>query len=309
MKKIILIVALVIVLIGAGIGVFIYAFNGTNTTSKTISKENAIPTSNSKANTSENETNSSNIPTSTSTTKTTANAINTSTAVSATSTKATTEDNGTGNFSSIVNGAKYFSGNIEGDTIIIPLNDGTVINNQLILKEYYVDKLNEVFTLKIDSEGNNNYTFYEYYNGVNTGIFKLKATAVPGEVSLHGTYSKPGSNSVIGISLQAYTREQSYPFDCGIVNNTPVTFTPGANYGGYYEKYAGDNNLFNINYNYQTKAQKYNAYFNEEFEGKITGEYELNISRNGKQMSGVYIPASNKNVEYPVTLTGSYTPN
>ncbi|WP_297632748.1 hypothetical protein [uncultured Clostridium sp.] len=308
MKKIIIIVVLVIVIIGAGIGAFIYASNSTNTTSKTTSKENAITASNSKANTNENEIKSANTAENNSTT----NVINTS-ATTGTSTAAnttsTTADNGTGNFASIVNGAKYFSGNIEGDTIIIPLNDGTVVNNQLILKEYYVDRLNEVFTLKIDSEGNNNYTFYEYYNGVNTGIFKLKATSSIGEISLHGTYSKPGSDNVIGISLQAYTNEESYPFMCGIVNNTPVTFIPGVNYGGYYEKYAGDNNLFNINYNYQEKSQKYNAYFNEEFEGKITGEYELNISKNGKQMSGVYIPASNKNVSYPVTLIGSFTPN
>ncbi|MGL5415446.1 MAG: hypothetical protein ACRDAU_07290 [Clostridium sp.] len=307
MKKIIIIIimVLVVVIIGGGIGIFMYTSNNTDTTSKTVSKENAITASNSKANTNENETNASNTDGSTSTTKTTANAVSTR------NTSSTSENNGNGNFSSIVNGAKYFSGNIEGDTIIIPLNDGTVVNNQLILKEYYVDRLNEVFTLKIDSEGNNNYTFYEYYNGVNTGIFKLKATTSQGEVSLNGTYSKPGSDSVIGISLQAYTNGNIYPFYCGVVDNTPVTFINKEDGSGYYEKYAGDNNLFSVvnDYYYKNNYQKYNEYLDEEFGGRVTGEYEVNVNENGEDIKGIYIPASNKNVEYPVTLIGSFTPN
>ncbi|MGL5416733.1 MAG: hypothetical protein ACRDAU_13790 [Clostridium sp.] len=315
MKKIIAIIVLVAVVIGVGVGIFIYSFDNdsastaskntakeTSTTANTTSKTN----SNSKAKTDSSGASSSNTSSNKSAntpsnTQATPNVVNTSTT--------TPQNNGTGDFAGILSGAKYFVGNIEGDTIIIPLNNGRVVNNQLILNEYYLDRLHEVFTLKIDSLGNNNFTFYEYYNGQNTGIFKLKLSSSSYAETLSGTYSKPGSNNLVGISLQAYLNNNAYPFYCGTVNGTPVTLVQNSNSGGYYEIYAGDNNVFNLSYAPQVQQPTNGIAYTESFNGKTTGLYKLSFSNDGTQMSGSYVPSSNPNVSYPVTFRPSFAPN
>lgn len=217
----------------------------------------------------------------------------------------------TGNFSDIINGNSYLIGTIEGDTIIIPLKNGVINNNQLILHEYYVDKLDETFTLKVDSLGNNNFIMYEYFNNINTGIFKLKCTPTAYCSNLSGTFSKPGSNEVLGIKFYSFTRGSTanYPFFNGIVNGTPVTFAQTANSSGFFEKYSGDNNVFNLKFDYTENPN--NGYTNiliESFNGKITGQYDLNSYNNGEILKGFYIPSSNSKIKYPVTFTGSFTP-
>ncbi|WP_297639351.1 hypothetical protein [uncultured Clostridium sp.] len=240
--------------------------------------------------------------------------IQSTNSVSSSSTKTSTpisKSNGTGNFSDLINGDKYLIGTIEGDTIVIPLKSGVVNNNQLILPEYYVDKLDETFTLKIDSLGNNNFTMYEYYNGINTGIFKLKCSPSSYNTTLSGTFSKPGSNVVIGINFSSSNNGGilSYPFFNGLVNGTPVTFAQTADSSGFFEKYSGDSNIFNLKYNYdQSLIKNYKILLTESFNNKITGQYELNSYDNGEILKGLYVPASNPKLKYPVTFTGSFNP-
>lgn len=217
----------------------------------------------------------------------------------------------TGDFSDIIDGNTYLEGNIEGDTIIIPLNDATIVNKQLILPEYYLDKLNEKFTLKVSSLGNNNFVMYESYNGVNTGVFNLKSINSQYSSTLSGTFSTIGSNKVIGIKLRSDQYTPKYPFLKGFINGTQVTFIPNPDGNGYFEKYSNDNNMFNLNFNYiNQKNNYYNIELEESFNGRVTGEYELNFIDNNSKLSGVYIkaPLSKDSVRYPITLEGSYTP-
>lgn len=223
----------------------------------------------------------------------------------------TSTTHSTGNFSDIMNGNSYLIGTIEGDTIIIPLKDGIMSNNQLILHEYYVDKLDETFTLKVDSLGNNNFIMYEYFNNINTGIFKLKCTPTAYSSNLSGTFSKPGSSEVFGIKFYSFNRglTDNYPFFNGIVNGTPVTFAQTANSSGFFEKYSGDNNIFNLKSTYnQSLSKEYNNILIESFNGKVTGQYDLNSYDNGEILKGFYIPSSNQKLKYPVTFTGSFNP-
>lgn len=236
------------------------------------------------------------------------NAINTNTTKISTP---TTKSNGTGNFSDIINGDKYLIGSIEGDTIIIPLKSGVIKNNQLILPEYYVDKLDETFALKVDSLGDNNFTMYEYFDNINTGIFKLKCSTSSSNTTLSGTFSKPNSDVVIGIKFSSINggSTSSYPFFNGVVNGTPVTFAQTVDSSGFFEKYSGDNNIFNLKYDSnQELSNSYSILLDESFNGKITGQYELNSFNNGEILKGFYIPSSNKKLKYPVTFTGSFTP-
>lgn len=217
----------------------------------------------------------------------------------------------TGDFSDIIDGNTFLEGNIEGDTIIIPLNDATIVNKQLILPEYYLDRLNEKFTLKVSSLGNNNFVMYESYNGVNTGIFNLKSINSQYSSTLSGTFSTVGSNHVIGIKLQSDQYMSKYPFFKGFINGAQVTFIHNPKGNGYFEIYSGDNNIFNLTYNYiNQQNNNYNVELEESFNGKVTGEYELNYIDNNSELSGFYIkaPISKDSVKYPITLQGSYLP-
>lgn len=220
----------------------------------------------------------------------------------------------TGNFSDIIDGNTYLTGNIEGDTIIIPLNNATIVNKQLILNEYYVDRLNEKFTLKVSSLGNNNFIMYEFFNGVNTGIFNLKSINSQYSSTLSGTFSKPGSNKVIGIQLSSNQSASKYPFFKGYINGTQVTLIHSSNPYGFsnefLEKYAGDNNIFNLSYIASGPNNNFQFPLAESFDGRTTGEYELNYIDNYTGLSGFYIkaPVTKNSIKYPITLTGSYTP-
>ncbi|WP_436514163.1 hypothetical protein [Clostridium thermobutyricum] len=216
----------------------------------------------------------------------------------------------TGNFSDIIDGNTYLTGNIEGDTIIIPLNNATIVNKQLILNEYYVDRLNEKFTLKVSSLGNNNFVMYEFFNGVNTGIFTLKSINSQYSSTLSGTFSKPGSNKVIGIQLSSNQSASKYPFFKGYINGTQVIFAPYPNHYGFLEKYEGDNNIFSLSYMAAGPNSNFQFPLTESFDGKTTGEYELNYIDNYTGLSGFYIkaPVTKNSIKYPITLTGSYTP-
>ncbi|WP_297522118.1 hypothetical protein [uncultured Clostridium sp.] len=222
-------------------------------------------------------------------------------------------NNGTGNFADIMTGANYMTGSIDNTQIIIPLQGGHVVNKLLILPEYYVNRLGETFTAKIASLGNNNFKLYEYYGSENTAIFNLKYHSDNSELA--GTFTHAGSNEVTGITFNIVNSEyggtlMKMPFYHTVINGTAVTITNKIGSGGYYEKYAGDNNLFNLAYNYNITGKNYQTGLVESYNGKESGEYLLNPIGNTGNSKGVFIthPGTSESQTFNVTLTGSLSP-
>ena len=229
--------------------------------------------------------------------------------------KKSTINTGTGNFADIIAGANYMTGTIDGTGIIIPLQGGHVINNMLVLPEYYTSRLNEKFTAKIASLGNNNFVLYEYYNGKNTAIFKLNYLSNQYAPTLSGTFTHTGSNEVTGITFHLVTTDnsgplQAMPFYHTNISGTPVTITVDGSTFKYYEKYAGDNNIFTLTNNYNITNKKYNNGLVESFNGKTTGEYLLNQIGQTGNYSGIFIskPGTSESKTSNVTLKGNLTP-
>lgn len=223
----------------------------------------------------------------------------------------------TGNFADIINGATYMSGTIDGVGVVIPLKGGHVVNNLLVLPEYYTSRLNETFTAKIASLGNNNFDLYEYYNGKNTAIFKLKYDVNQGGLpSLGGTFTHTGSNEVTGITFNLVNNNyagqlQAMPFYHTNIAGTPVTIAPaGPNGWNYSEHYSGDNNPFTLKIDYNITGKNYRLGLEETYNGQKTGEYLLNPISGTNNYSGVFIahPGTPKAKSYNVTLTGSLNP-
>ncbi|MGL5069332.1 MAG: hypothetical protein ACRC6T_16250 [Sarcina sp.] len=224
-------------------------------------------------------------------------------------------NNGTGDFADIMTGANYMTGSIEGTQIIIPLQEGHVVNNLLVLPEYYVNRLGETFTAKIASLGNNNFKLYEYYGNKNTAIFDLKYHANEGESTLGGTFTHTGSNAVTGITFNIVNPNSggalmAMPFYHTVINGTAATITNKIGTGNYYEKYAGDNNLFTLNYNYNITGKNYQIGLVESYNGKTTGEYLLNPIGTTGNSKGIFIthPGTSKSQTFNVILTGSLSP-
>lgn len=230
--------------------------------------------------------------------------------------KKATINTGTGNFADIISGANYMTGTIDGTQIIIPLQGGHVVNNMLVLPEYYTSKLNETFTAKIASLGDNNFVLYEYYGDTNTATFKLKYHNTQyGAPTLAGTFTHTGSNEVTGITFNLVSSNYSgmlakMPFYHTNINGTDVTVISKFNNSGYYEKYAGDNNLFTLSYDYKNNNRKYQFILNESYNGKISGEYLLNPIGNTGNAKGIFItkPGTSESQTFDVTLTGSLNP-
>lgn len=285
--------------------------NISNGTTKNISNtensNNASNTNNINTNTSENKK---------------ANTINTgnNTGSVNTNTSTTTMAKSTGNFADIVNGANYMIGSIDGTNIIIPVKNGQVVNNQLVLPEYYTSEPNETFTAKISSLGNGNFILYEFYNGKNTATFKLQySNNQEGMQTLGGTYTHAGSSSVSGITFYLNGATQfegmiEMPFYHGIVDGTSVRFimdgTQGTKYIEYYE---GDSNSFILKQNWKIlRNTNYDIGFTESYDGNITGEYLLKYNgQNSTQLTGEYIkkPGTADQQSFSVTFTGSLSPN
>ncbi|WP_297437022.1 hypothetical protein [uncultured Clostridium sp.] len=230
--------------------------------------------------------------------------------------KKPTINTGTGNFDDILSGATYLTGIVNGSEISIPLKGGHIVNNMLVLSEYYINKLNETFTVKIASLGNNNFTIYEYYNGNNTSVFKLKYHSYKYGPFLSGTFTQTASNAITGVSLYFIAPDSAppmtqMPFYHTIINGTPVTIISSiVNRPNYYEKYAGDNNIFTLNYKFPVTDKKYQNELIESYNGEKTGEYLLNQIPNTGNSKGLFIikPGTSESKTYNVTLTGNFTP-
>lgn len=279
-----------------------------NLVSKTTSSDTNTTSSNNKS-----TSNSSNVNTNTSNN----NEVSSSTSQSNNNSN-TSQNTGfsmaqsTGNFADIVNGSNYIIGAIDGTHIIIPVSNGQIVNNQLILPEYYTSEPGEVFTAKISSLGNGNFILYEFYGNKHTATFKLKYQAcADGPASLLGTFTHNGTSSVTGITFNFSQfggfLSNGMPFYHGSVAGTPVTLeinSVGQN--KYLEYYQGDQNAFTLKFNYNV-PRNYNIGFNEYYNGQLTGEYLLNSNSSNTTLTGEFIshPGQSNSETYPVTLQGS----
>ncbi|MGL4656174.1 MAG: hypothetical protein ACRCWM_09875 [Sarcina sp.] len=291
---------------------------GTNSNSQQSSKTNENNSNNQQnVNTNENNSaNQSNTQQNNSTNNQANNNSQTQTKQQPSST-ATTAITSTGNFADIINGANYMSGTINGVDVVIPLQGGHVINNLLVLPEYYTSRLNETFTVKIASLGNNNFDMYEYYNGQNTAIYKLKYDVNNGGLpSLGGTFTHTGSNEVTGITFNLVKSDyagqlQAMPFYHTNIAGSSVLIAPsGQNQFQYSEHYSGDSNAFTLSYDYNITNKNYQLGLKESYNGQTTGEYLLNPINGTNNYSGVFIshPGTSQSKTYNVTLTGSLNP-
>ncbi|WP_297520277.1 hypothetical protein [uncultured Clostridium sp.] len=227
----------------------------------------------------------------------------------------------TGDFSDIVSGSSYMSASIAGTNIVLPFNNAHIVNNQLVLPEYYTSKLNEVFTAKISSTGNGNFVLYEFYDNKHTATMDLKYHSNQYESYLSGTFKHVGSNAVTGLKFDIITKLNSSVIDytpfyhCNIAG-TPVNITvanPSLN-NKWLESYAGNPNTFNLAIDYDLSST-YRIGLLETYNGKKTGEYLLNPNDPNDTFNntytGVFItkPNTPQSKSYSVTLTGNYSPN
>lgn len=225
------------------------------------------------------------------------------------------EAKSTGNFDQIINGSGYMVGDLNGASIIVPLKGGTInSNNQLILPAYSTNNLNEVFQLKISSIGNGNYDAYEFLNGNNLGVFKLKANMGNGASNLSGTFSKLNSNNVEGISFRVVNAQNEwgpltqYPFYHCIIAGTQVNIAVTSKSNNFIERYQGDSNIFNLKIDYALNTN--DLALTESYNGVKTGEYLLNM-QNSNPDNGTFTtkPGQVDAKTYNVSLYGSYNPN
>ncbi|MGL5634715.1 MAG: hypothetical protein ACRDDL_06620 [Sarcina sp.] len=230
------------------------------------------------------------------------------------------EAKSTGNFDQIINGSKYMVGTLNGTSIIVPLQGGSInSSNQLILPAYSTNNLNEVLQLKISSIGNGNYDAYEFLNGNIIGTFKLKANLESGVVpSLSGTFSKPNSNSLEGINFNVINNQNigwplgSYPFYHCTIGGTPVNISVTGKINNFIERYQGDSNIFNLKVDYN--LNKNDLGLVESYNGVTTGEYLFPMSNSNPSFNvsnGTFItkPGQADSKTYNVSLYGNYNPN
>ncbi|MGL4741353.1 MAG: hypothetical protein ACRC41_11200 [Sarcina sp.] len=221
----------------------------------------------------------------------------------------------TGNFDQIINGSGYMVGDLNGASIIVPLKGGTINSDkQLVLPAYSTNNLNEVFQLKISSIGNGNYDAYEFLNGTNLGVFKLKANMGNGDSNLSGTFSKLNSNNVEGIRFRVVNTQNEwgpltqYPFYHCIIAGTQVNIAVTSKSNNFIERYQGDSNIFNLKIDYALNTN--DLALTESYNGVKTGEYLLNM-QNSNPDNGTFTtkPGQVDAKTYNVSLYGSYNPN
>lgn len=214
---------------------------------------------------------------------------------------------GNGDFNSL-RGSNFIYITVSNGAKLMLTISSTVDNKQLQGTEYYLNRLNEKFNVKISSIGGNKYLIYEFYNGQHTGTFEMNGA----NGNVEGTYTHAGSNQTIGANFYFEATGMGpgsmsqYPFYDGQVNGTPITWV-NTNIGSYIELYKGDSNPFTISTSF-THTGNYELEFLEQYNDKITGEYKFEPNPSSNKYVGVYVKKSNGQ-SYDVNLTGSMTPD
>lgn len=214
-------------------------------------------------------------------------------------------------FSKLLSGEGTLIGNVsDGATIVIPLADGVIKNNQFVVPEYYTSLPWETFTDYITADGNSKYTINEYYNGIHTGIFNVTENA---NNALVGEFKHVSNGQTANVSMKIENSRNAKklankPFYIGVIGQTAVTLINTYN-GKYIEYYHGDKNLFNVEKVQNNSNSNYDVELQESYQGKVTGEYLLNDVGNDTY-TGVFIknPNSQNPVKSTVGLTGSNSP-
>ena len=213
-------------------------------------------------------------------------------------------------FSELINKDGLLYGTVSnGADIIIPCSEGIIENRELVVPEYYTSRPWEKFTDYIQANGGSSYTIYEYYEGKQTGLFKLKDSN--GELIGEFTHISNNAKSTAKFEEKPNVDRGNLarkPFYIGVIGQTAVTLTNCFN-GSYTEYYHGDKHLFEVKKVNNTANNNYSIQLNEYYKGKLTGEYLLNNVGNDTY-TGVFVahPNSSKSVTTTVGLTGSNSP-
>lgn len=228
---------------------------------------------------------------------------------------------GYGNFDALIQSASTRMANAKNNTpmflqlnilnsqLYINLNDVQHLGKLIVLKGHYITKPFEQFTYYVSNTCNKpidgphkkpEYTMYEFYNGVNTGIIKVnfQGAAVYGgfvgtfeHVNPKETYPCQGPVIQLGPSGLG-----GLPYYNGSVAGTNVTLATTSAQQFFDEKYANDNNIFTVGVvpmPSQFKDKNYKYALEENFDGNTTGIYLLNMNPDTKNLNGIYIPFKN----------------
>ncbi|MGL5646315.1 MAG: hypothetical protein ACRDDY_00565, partial [Clostridium sp.] len=178
---------------------------------------------------------------------------------------------------------------------------------------HYLNKPFEQFTYYVSNTCNKpidgphknpEYTMYEFYNGVNTAIFKLNFQGAAIYGGLCGTFEHIGSDKIYqcdGPFINPNGNSQSFselPYYNGSINGTLVTLAQTNTQNVFAEKYSNDNNIFTVTkipMPSQFKNDNYKYALEETFNGNVTGLYLLNINHNTKNLTGIFMHSNNDN--------------
>lgn len=199
---------------------------------------------------------------------------------------------------------------VNGQNVVLDIDVTNVsyLGNILILKGHYLNKPFEQFTYYVSNTSskpvdephkNPEYTMYEFYNGVNTGIFKLNFQGAAIYGGLVGTFEHVGLNETYQCSGPFINPNGpdgdylgAFPYYNGYVNNTKITFARTNVNTTFKEKYINDSNTFTVGQvpmPEKFKDKNYKFALEEYYNGQSTGLYLLNISNSTDQLNGIYI--------------------
>ena len=205
------------------------------------------------------------------------------------------------------------------------------VGKLLVLKGHYLNKPFEQFTYYVSNTSTTavdgphtkpQYTMYEFYNGVNTAVFKLTFQGAANYGGLTGTYNHVGSDKTyqcqgpfINPNPPSGDYLGAFPYYNGLVNNTKVTLATTNVNTTFKEKYVNDSNTFSVNevpMPTQFKHDDYQFALEESYNGQITGLYLLSLTNSNDELNGIFIPRHNGsfNVQnyLAVTLSPSLSP-
>ena len=199
-----------------------------------------------------------------------------------------------------------------GTKIIIPCKEGVIVDNKLVVPEYYVNMPWKKFTDYITTDNKGNFIITEFYKDKEIGKFNLKQEGS----NLVGSLENIGDNTLSKVEFTDISRSRiqsgqlmKKPFYIGVVGKSAVTLTNEFNdhYTAYYHGYKY---LIDVVKQENSSDSNYNIQLNEYWKGHFIGEYFLNNVGNDTY-TGVLIRYPNKPNPKKITvgLTASNSPS